>query len=122
MVEAKDVTALNDFLIGAGGAAALEAIKLWTIQGKLTERQFRKLLTCFSFWVPLLAMLAASGFLAWVFHESYLDTSPWALACVGITARSLIRETITAGVAHAPIILGGKDRAEDHVGFRDFFS
>ena len=34
---------MKELLIGAAGAAAFEALKLWELQGKLDPRKFRRL-------------------------------------------------------------------------------
>lgn len=112
---------LHHFVIGAAGAAAFEALKLWELQGKITEGKFKKLLGSLSLWIPLTLMLAASGFLAWAFYEGKSEVKAWNLVVVGITVRTLVREVTSAGFAHSKIKLGGSDRKEETAGVRDFF-
>jgi len=115
---------LYDFVLGAAGAAAFEALKLWELQGKLREEKFRKLLRSASLWIPLLLMLAASGFLAWAFYQDEPKTKAWNFVIVGIAARTLVREIASAKFAHSKIKLGdvaGRHMDPDAPHVRDFF-
>jgi hypothetical protein len=114
---------LHHFMIGAAGAAAFEALKLWELQGKLTEAKFRKLLHSASMWIPLSLMLAASGFFAWAYYEGDAKATTWNFVLAGIAARTLVREVASASFAHSKIKLGSVAGRQDpdtpHV--RDFF-
>jgi hypothetical protein len=109
----------HHFLLGAGGAATLEALKLWELQGKLNEAKFRKLLTSYVMWIPLIAMLAASGFVAWAYYESAPSTDTWNIVLAGIAARTLAREVVSTKLSHGKIKLGPDDNG---VTVRDFFA
>jgi hypothetical protein len=111
-------TFFHHFLIGSAGAAAFEALKLWEFSGRLSEAKFRKLLRSLRVWLTFVAMLAASGFVAWAYHEKDPGASAWNVLTVGITARTLVRELISAKVAHERVKLGG---SADSPQIRDYF-
>jgi hypothetical protein len=112
-------TFLHHFILGAGGAAAFEALKLWDLHGKLGEERFLRLLRSFSLWIPLVLMLAASGFLTWAFYDGDAKAKTWNLVVTGIAIRTLVREVASAGFANSKRMLGGAKPGEPSV--RDFF-
>lgn len=111
---------MQELLIGAAGAAAFEALKLWELQGKLEARKFRRLMWSFVFWGPFLMMVLASGFFAWAYWAGKTAT-PWDLVIAGIAARSLIRESIATAFAHAKPEETLGQPTESDVSLRDVF-
>ncbi|KAA3658015.1 MAG: hypothetical protein DWQ04_26395 [Chloroflexi bacterium] len=97
------------FILGFGGAAALELLKLYDYRGKLTKKKYNKLMKSFSFWVVVLGMLVASGFIAWAFHAGSQDLRIWNVVMTGMAARSIVREAVSAQVVNASTKLGDQD-------------
>jgi hypothetical protein len=105
------------FLIGAAGAGAFEALKLWELRAKLPESRFRALFRSYSMWVPLILMLAASGFLCWALYEGEPNVRAWKLVTAGITTRTLLRELSSVASANKKVKLGSSSSA-----LTDYFS
>lgn len=103
-----------EFLIyGAAGAASLELLKLYDYKEKLSARKYRGLLRSWLFWLTVLGMIFASGFIAWAMNAERPDASIWQVVVTGIAARTIVREIATAKEAASPTKLGGALRTED---------
>ncbi len=111
---------LHHFAIGAAGAAAFEALKLWYFREKWTRAKFCSALSSSVLWIPLLLMLAASGFLAWAYYEKDVAASAWNLAMVGVTARTIIRESVSVWAIRK--LKHETKLGSEHVTFGDIFS
>jgi hypothetical protein len=80
------------FLVGAGGAGAFEVLKYWDLQHKLTPGKFSKLLRSSVFWIPVVGMLVASGFVSWAYFDGRPAAMTWDFLMAGVAARTLLRE------------------------------
>ncbi|MEM7243842.1 MAG: hypothetical protein AAF533_00785 [Acidobacteriota bacterium] len=99
-------------LLGAAGAASLELLKLYEYRGKLQASTYRRQVRSAAFWLVVLGMLVASGFIAWAVHAGRQGVLAWHVVITGIAARSVIRSAVAARVAHEPTALGVSDVAE----------
>jgi hypothetical protein len=109
---------LNEFLwytfIGSAGAGAVELLKVYELRGKLDQKRYRSLLKSGTFWLAVMGMLSASGFLAWAFYaQSTPPPTPWQLIMASVAARSFMRTSIEANVANARQTLGGESILKD---------
>jgi hypothetical protein len=109
------------FLVGAAGAAAFEAMKLWQIHDTLEETKFRALLRSWVMWMPLTGMLLSSGFLCWALYDGQATVRAWELVTAGITTRTAIREIGAAGVRRSKGRFG-KLKLGDTVALSDFLN
>jgi hypothetical protein len=107
----------TDFIVGAAGAAAFEILKLYEIKHKLASKQHARLLRSGLFWLVVVGMIAASGFVAWAFCAGQPNAFPAKVALMGIAARSLARDGLAAISAKQSIKLGDDGR----LSFRELF-
>ena len=107
------------FLLGAAGAFSLEALKLYELRARLSSKKFRMLSRSWLFWGVVLAMLAASGFVAWAMFADAEGATVWHVVMTGMAARSIVREIGAARVATRPATLGAAE--EDRVVLADVF-
>src|SRR5258705_13963511 len=104
------MTFLFAFAVGGAGAACLELMKFWELQGKLSETKFRKLLRSGKLWSALGGLILASGFITWAYFARTPNPAPLDLLCVGAAPRSVLRQGIASTTAHTPTVL---DAAQD---------
>lgn len=111
------------FLVGAGGAAAFEILKYWDLQTKLTQAKFSKLLRSSAFWLPVIAMLIASGFVAWAYFDDRPASRTFDFVLAGAFARTLIREGMTTVAQRGQGRLGPSEQAAtgDEIRLSDVF-
>lgn len=93
------------FVLGASGAAAAELLKLYELRSKWDEPKYSAAIRSPIFWLIVLGMLAASGFIAWAMNAT-TDLAPWQVVLSGIGARTLIRSPVQASVSRQKMKLG----------------
>jgi len=111
---------LGFFLLGSGGAIALELLKLYEYRGKLTQKKYKKLMKSYLFWGVVLGMVLASGFIAWALHAESKDSTVWNVVMTGIAARSLVREIGAVRVSNSTTKLGEEE--QEKISMKDIFS
>src|SRR5438132_24302 len=87
---------MEQFVIGLAGAACLELFKLYEMRSRISMTTWNERIRSPLFWLPLLGMLAASGFITWAMHPVLDPTQPFRLVLAGMGARSLIRSPLEA--------------------------
>ena len=107
------------FLIGGAGAGAFEMLKYWDLQHKLSPGKFAKLLSSYVFWIPVLGMMVASGFVSWAYFDGRPTAMTWDYLMAGVCARTLIREGSSRFV-HKTGRLGEPD-SSDELRLKDIF-
>ena len=107
---------LEMFLLGSGGAFALEIIRAYELRGKLHHKKYRALMRSPLFWVVALLFVVASGFLAWAFNESNASAGAWQLVVTGMGASALAKKFAEAAASNARVDAGDAD-----VDLRDIF-
>lgn len=72
------------------------------------------------FWLVVLGMIVASGFIAWVVNSDMADDSHAVvhLVATGMAARSLVRAPIQAKLANENLTFGSNDKASLRDAFR----
>lgn len=101
---------LYTFSLGALAAAAGEALKLYEYRGRLTSAKYRALGRSGLFWAVFLAMVLASGFVAWAVNASSPDVTPLQILFTGLGARGIARGAAASYSANRQITLGSEDR------------
>lgn len=94
------------FLVGAAGAASLEALRLYEYRGELNQAKMSALLSSPLFWSIVLGMLIASGFFAWALFSDSKGATVFQVAMAGAAMRSFIRQTTEGVVANQGAHLG----------------
>jgi hypothetical protein len=105
------------FALGAAGSLAGEIFKLWAYKGKLTNKKFHQLGSSLLFWGVLVAMVMASGFVAWVVNSG-VPATKLQVVLTGIGARGILRGVAEAGAAQG-VSLGEED---ERLGLKDLLS
>jgi hypothetical protein len=100
------VVTLYYFLIGAGGAAAYELLRLYVLMGKLPKRKFMAMIRSPLYVSVTFGLVVASGFIAWGINAN-ADPTPWQLIMSGIGARSLVSKPAEIHFAKGGATLGG---------------
>jgi hypothetical protein len=107
------------FVLGAAGASSLESLKLYELRLRLSLKKYRLLARSAPFWLVVVGMLAASGFVAWAMHVDTEGATVWHVVMTGMAARSIVREIGAARAATRPATLGPAD--EERVVLADVF-
>ncbi len=109
------------FLLGMFGAISVEAFKLYEMMGKLESEKFKAVLSSRVYWVVVVLMALASGFIAWGVHSNSNPDSVSILQVIlsGIGARSLAFKPFEIKVAHQSPQLGVGDKKR--VSLKDIF-
>ena len=108
------------FSLGAAGALAGEALKIYEYRGKLTTKKYRQLAKSPLFWSVVTGMLMASGFIAWVVNTGTSATQ-LQVVLTGIGARGMVRGVAEAGTAQRSVQLGASDASNTNIGLGDLF-
>ena len=108
---------LQFFLLGFGGAAAVEIIRLYEKMGKLESEKFKAILVSKVYWFMTALMAAASGFIAWAIHSGDGIEAAWPVVLTGIGVRTLIAKPFELAAAHANTELGSNNKLR----LKDFY-
>ena len=103
----------QSFLLGSGGAAASELLKLYELRGKLSTKRYRAMLRSPLWWFVVAGMLMASGFIAWAINAGQPSATPLQIVMTGIAARSIVRGVAESKTANAAQRLGAGAESDD---------
>ncbi|KAI9134029.1 hypothetical protein [Acaryochloris sp. CCMEE 5410] len=109
---------IERFWLGFVGAIVFEIIKLYEMMGKLESKKFRSIMTSKIYWIMIIMMAAASGFIAWGINDGYDNVSTWQVIMSGIGARTLVTKPIELNIAHKNTELGDKSK----ISLKDIYS
>lgn len=96
--------------LGFGGAIAVEILKLYEKMGTLPGRKFRAILFSKIYWIMIILMAIASGFIAWGINSASEAATVWQVIISGIGARTLVAKPIELNVAHSNVELGDNNK------------
>ena len=114
-----DISKLPEmFVLGASGAACIEALIAYELRSKLHLVRYRKLRRSFLFWFVTIAFLAVAGIISWVFNENNPNASIAQLFITGMGASSILRK-ISEAVASSARLSAGED---DDASIKDMFA
>lgn len=108
----------ENFWLGFGGAIAFEGIKLYEMMGKLESKKFKSIIVSRIYWIMIIIMAAASGFIAWGINDGNNSVSKWQVIMSGIGARALVTKPIELNIAHSNTELGDKRK----ISLKDIYS
>lgn len=94
------------FLLGIGGALSVEILKLYEMMGKIDSDRFKAILSSRIYWLMLLLMACASGFIAWGINAGAESATVWQVIISGIGARTIVSKPVELNVAHKNTELG----------------
>ena len=104
---------LVHFLVGSGGACALEALGLYERFGRLNQKRFNRLRKSATFWCIFAGMVFASGFVACALFYEHAEAPMVHVMLAGMGARSTVRSMLAAGVANRQPTGGVSTDTED---------
>ena len=107
------------FLLGMFGAISVEVFKVYEMMGKLESEKFKAVLSSRVYWIVVVLMALASGFIAWGVNSNSNPDSVWSVIVSGIGARSLVFKPFEMHVAHQSPQLGVGDKKR--VSLKDIF-
>lgn len=106
------------FLIGFAAALSFEFIRLYELMGKISREKYNNLLQWPAYWFTVLAMVTASGFLAYLAAISSTNPSEWQVGLWGIGAHTIVRKPPEIKFSSTGPQLG----PDDKVSLKDIFS
>lgn len=101
---------MEHFLLGFGGAIAVEIMKLYEMMGNTEAQKFKKIISSLIYWIMMLLMAVASGFIAWGINDGVETATVWQVIISGVGARTLVTKPIELNIAHKNTELGNKDK------------
>ena len=83
---------LKLFVLGFGGAASLEIVKVYSIKHRLHLKKYQKVMKSPLFWATVVGMMLVAGFIAWAAHSGAEHVQNWHVVVTGVAARSVLRQ------------------------------